>query len=168
MHGDALSIEPLSTPAFGGKRDDRREHRVLPLPGRRREGNPSTDPSAIELAKPSYPLAAAELVHLGGDGRYADRARPREVDEHSLLLFGGATHVEQQNEAAKQRPFGEIALDRSGEAPTVALGRVRESVAGKVHEGEARVRVGEEMDPPRAAGGLAHPREIAPSGDAVQ
>jgi hypothetical protein len=30
------------------------------------------------------------------------------------------------------------------------------------------VRVGEEMDPPRAAGGLAHPREIAPSGDAVQ
>src|SRR5439155_6021042 len=158
----------LSTAAVGGEPDDRVENRVLALSRGRGEGNPRAESRSVELVKPSRPFAAAELVDLGGDGGDADRPRARELDEHSLFVFGGTAHVEHQDEPAEQRPFGEVALDGSGESLAIALGGAREAIAGKIHEGEAGAEIGKEMDPPRAPGSLAHSREAAPLGDTIQ
>ena len=148
--------------------EHRLDHRRSPLSGSRRKGYPYAESGSIELAKPSRSLAATELVYLRSDGSDAHCSRARELDEHSLVVSGGTAYVEQQNQATEQRPFGKVAFDRSGESLAIALGGARKAVAGKIHEGEPGAEIGEEVDPPRAPGSLAHPREIAPPADAIQ
>src|SRR5262249_20715890 len=163
-----LSIEPLSTAALGSKRDDRVDDRVLALSRGRGEGNPWAEASSVELVKPSRALAATELVYLRGYGGDPERSRAPELDQQPLFVFGATSHVEQQNESAEQRPFGKVTLDRSGESLPIALRGAGEAVTRKIHEGEPGAEIGEEVDAPRAPGSLAHPSEIAPTGDAIQ
>jgi hypothetical protein len=148
--------------------EDRLDHRLLPLSGGRRKGNPGADSRAIERAEATSAFGPAELVHFGGDGHDADRPRTRKIDEHALFDLGVTASVEEQNEATEERPTGEIALSRGGEPLAIALRGARKAVAGKVHDTKSDSAIDEEVDTPCPARGLAHSREVTPAADAVQ
>jgi len=152
----------------GRETQDRGREHVSTLSRRRRERDPGAEPRLIELPESALALATTELVDLGGDGDDADAPRRREIGERPLVVLRRAAYVEQHDEPAKSLALSEIALDGSREAVAIRMAGARKAVSGQVHEGEAVVPFGEEVDPPRASRGLAHPRQVAAAGDAVQ